>query len=141
LFILICSYGSHSIPALPQIAIATSGTLAQHAATERDSQHDFDFEIGTWKTHLTGLQHPLTGSTAWINYEGTSVVRKVWNGRANLAELTSIADRSPYHGIADVRSGIFDRLTAGFDKLVVAVDEIFECEGGRVVVLGYYHAT
>jgi hypothetical protein len=77
----------HSIPAFPQIAIATSGTLAQHAATERDGQHDFDFEIGTWKTHLTRLQHPLTGSTAWIDYEGTSVVRKVWNGRANLVEL------------------------------------------------------
>jgi hypothetical protein len=34
---------------------------------------------------------------------------------------------------------MFDRLTAGFDKLIVAVDEIFECEGGRVVVLRYYH--
>jgi hypothetical protein len=82
-------YSLHSIPAFPQIAVATSGTLAQHAATERDGQHDFDFEIGTWKTHLTRLQHPLTGSTAWIDYEGTSVVRKVWNGRANLVELNA----------------------------------------------------
>ena len=80
-------YPSYSIPALPQIAMATSGTLVQHAATERDGQHDFDFEIGTWKTHLTRLQHPLTGSTAWNDYEGTSVVRKIWNGRANLVEL------------------------------------------------------
>ena len=80
-------YPSYSIPALPQIAMATSGTLVQHAATERDGQHDFDFEIGIWKTHLTRLQHPLTGSTAWVDYEGTSVVRKVWNGRGNLVEL------------------------------------------------------
>jgi hypothetical protein len=79
-------YSLHSIPAFPQIAVATSETPARHA-TERDGQHDFDFEIGTWKTHLTRLQHPLTGSTAWIDYEGTSVVRKVWNGRANLVEL------------------------------------------------------
>lgn len=50
-------------------------------------EHDFDFEIGTWKTHLTRLQHPLTGSTTWLTYEGTSVVRKVWGGRANLVEL------------------------------------------------------
>ena len=56
-----------------------------------------------------------------------------------VADNSPFADRSPYRGIADVRSGIFDRLTAGFDKLVVAVDEIFESEGGRVVVLGYYH--
>ena len=56
-----------------------------------------------------------------------------------VADNSPFADRSPYHGIVDVRSGIFDRITAGFDKLVVAVDEIFECEGGKVVVLGYYH--
>jgi hypothetical protein len=55
--------------------------------TERDGQHDFDFEIGAWETHLRRLVHPLTGSTTWIEYEGTTVVRQVWNGRANLVEL------------------------------------------------------
>jgi hypothetical protein len=53
----------------------------------RDGQHDFDFEIGTWKTHLRRLLHPLAGSTTWVEYDGTSVVRKIWNGRANLVEL------------------------------------------------------
>jgi hypothetical protein len=52
-----------------------------------DGTHDFDFEIGTWKTRLQRLQHPLTGSTTWVAYEGTTVVRKVWDGRANLVEL------------------------------------------------------
>lgn len=33
------------------------------------------------------LQNPLSGSTDWVEYEGTSVVRKIWNGRANLVEL------------------------------------------------------
>ena len=59
----------------------------QEAARQRDGQHDFDFEIGNWKTHLSRLQHPLSGSHAWVEYEGTSVVRKVWDGRANLVEL------------------------------------------------------
>jgi len=59
----------------------------QQAATLRDGQHDFDFEIGNWKTHLSRLQHPLRGSRSWIEYEGTSVVRKIWDGRANLVEL------------------------------------------------------
>ena len=54
---------------------------------ERDGQHDFDFEIGAWKTHLSRLDHPLTRSTHWLEYDGTSVVRKVWDGRANLGEL------------------------------------------------------
>ena len=58
-----------------------------HESTMRDGQHDFDFEIGTWKTHIARLEHPLTGSKSWVEYDGTSVVRKVWNGRANITEL------------------------------------------------------
>jgi hypothetical protein len=53
----------------------------------RDGQHDFDFEPGVWKTHLKRLVHPLTGSTTWAEYDGTSTVRPVWDGRANLVEL------------------------------------------------------
>ena len=63
------------------------GRSIQEAAAQRDGQHDFDFEIGNWKTHLSRLQHPLSGSHSWIEYEGTSVVRKIWDGRANLVEL------------------------------------------------------
>jgi hypothetical protein len=64
-----------------------SRTGSQQAATPRDGQHDFDFEIGTWKTHLRRLQYPFTGSNNWVEYEGTTIVRKLWNGRANLVEL------------------------------------------------------
>jgi hypothetical protein len=63
------------------------GASLQQDRTEHDGQYDFDFEIGTWQTHLKRLVLPLTGSTTWVEYEGTTVVRKVWNGRANLVEL------------------------------------------------------
>jgi hypothetical protein len=53
----------------------------------RDGQHDFDFEIGTWKTHLSRRLNPLTGSATWVEYKGTTVVRRIWDGRANLVEL------------------------------------------------------
>ena len=53
----------------------------------RDGRHDFDFEIGDWTTHLKRLQSPLSGSTTWVEYEGTTAVRSVLNGRANIAEL------------------------------------------------------
>jgi hypothetical protein len=56
-------------------------------ATQGDGQRDFDFEIGTWTTRLSRLVRPLSGSKSWVNYEGTTVVRKVWDGRANLVEL------------------------------------------------------
>jgi hypothetical protein len=59
-----------------------------HAQTQlRDGSHDFDFEIGNWKTHIRRLQHPLTGSATWVDYDGTSVVRKIWAGKANMVEL------------------------------------------------------
>lgn len=60
---------------------------AQGATGYRDGQHDFDFEIGTWKTQLKRLLHPLSGSHTWASYDGTTVVSKVWDGHANLVEL------------------------------------------------------
>ena len=76
------------IPALVSAQTASATTPPATQPTEvRDGQHDFVFEIGTWKTHLRRLVHPLTGSTTWVQYDGTTVVRKVWNGRANLVEL------------------------------------------------------
>jgi hypothetical protein len=77
----------HSLPAAAQTPSAASRQSPAPAPERRDGQHDFDFEIGTWNTRLSRLLHPLTGSTEWVEYEGTSVVRKVWNGRANLVEL------------------------------------------------------
>jgi hypothetical protein len=67
-----------------------STTFAQtpsKSSEPRGGQHDFDFEIGRWKTHLRRLVRPLTGSTTWVEYEGTSNVSKVLDGRANLVEL------------------------------------------------------
>jgi hypothetical protein len=76
--------------ALKLISIFALLPVLAHGAdtpAPRDGQHDFDWEIGTWQTHLKRLQHPLTGSTSWVEYQGTTVVRKVWDGRANLVEL------------------------------------------------------
>ncbi len=70
------------------IAIPVAPATAQPAQpAERDGSHDFDFEIGTWRTHLRRLLHPLSGSADWVDCDGTTVVRKVWDGRANLVEL------------------------------------------------------
>jgi hypothetical protein len=77
-----------------------SKTDIQQAATKQDGQHDFDFEIGTWKTKLKRLLRPLTGSTTWVEYEGTSVVRKVLNGRANLVELVADGPAGHFEGLS-----------------------------------------
>lgn len=49
--------------------------------------HDFDFEMGDWTCHLRRLLHPLTGSNEWVEYDGPSIVRPVWGGKANLGEI------------------------------------------------------
>ena len=59
---------------------------APASPSARDGAHDFDWDIGTWKTHQRRLLHPLTGSTTWVEYEGTDVVRKIWDG-ANVGEI------------------------------------------------------
>jgi hypothetical protein len=66
----------------------------------QDGQHDFDFEIGTWKTHLSRRLHPLTGSDTWTEMEGTSIVRKVWNGRGNLVELVADGPGGHFEGLS-----------------------------------------
>lgn len=59
------------------------------------------------------------------------------------AEHSPLADRSPYRGLSAVREGVFDRIAAGFERLVVHVDEIFAAgdQGDKVVALGYYEGV
>jgi hypothetical protein len=56
------------------------------SASQKVGQHDFDFDFGAWKTHSSRLLHPLTGSTTWADMDGVTVVKKIWDGRANIAE-------------------------------------------------------
>jgi hypothetical protein len=88
-FLMMCGMAVVSLPlrTLAQQNSDATAASAQHTSTERDGQHDFDFHIGNWKTHISRLDHPLTGSTTWLKYEGTLVARKVWDGRAQLEEL------------------------------------------------------
>ena len=72
---------------IAQPGSTTLPNVAHQPREARDGQRDFDWEIGTWRTQLKRLDSPLTGSTTWIEYEGTSVAREVWDGRANLLEL------------------------------------------------------
>jgi hypothetical protein len=86
-------------PAFPQTAPIASDTGSRHPEAARDGQHDFDFNIGTWKTHISRLQNPLTGSTIWVEYDGISVVREILSGRASLFELTADGPAGHLEGV------------------------------------------
>jgi len=127
---------------------------AQNGPSRREGQHDFDWEIGSWKTHLKRLQHPLTGSSTWVEYEGTTAVRKVWDGRANLVELDVAGPAGRIEGLslrlynpesgqwslnfANVRVGTLSPPTTGEFK--DGRGEFFGAdtvEGGRVILIRF----
>jgi hypothetical protein len=66
-------------------ALLLLGALGTTCASQaqRDGQRDMDFNVGSWRAHI----NLLTGTGAWVELNGTAVVRKVWSGRAQLEEL------------------------------------------------------
>jgi hypothetical protein len=66
---------SGTSPTLPAAAVDEP---ARPSKPMRDGQHDFDFNIGVWKTHIKRVLDPLSGSTKSIELNGTVTVRKVW---------------------------------------------------------------
>ena len=97
-YLLVCSLVVILQPL--QVVAQQNSDAAKPKSQPRDGQRDFDWEIGTWKTHVKRLVHPLTGSTTWVEYEGTSVVRKVWNGRGNLLELIMDGSAGHFEGLS-----------------------------------------
>ncbi|MGH8168837.1 MAG: hypothetical protein ACREQ1_16475 [Woeseiaceae bacterium] len=96
-----CSASAAAQPAqLSLLTTAESQAAAAQPSEPRSGQRDFDFSIGTWVTRVSLLQNPLTGSTTWAKYEGTSVVRKVMNGRANLVELDVAGPAGRIEGVS-----------------------------------------
>lgn len=112
-----------------------SATTAQRTETGRDGQNDFDFEIGKWKTHLKRLVKPLTGSTNWVEYDGTTVVTKVWNGRANLVELVVDGPAGHFEGLSlrlyNPQSRQWSLNFANINSGTMAIPTIGEFKNGR----------
>ena len=78
----------------------TIGVCAANETPLRNGEHDFDFEVGHWATHVKRLQHPLTGSQAWVEYDGTTDVRSVLNGKGVLLELTMDGAAGHFEGLS-----------------------------------------
>jgi hypothetical protein len=81
---------------VPARAIAET---AQSPHTARDGQHDFDFNVGTWKTHIKRILDPLSGASHFVELNGTVTVRKVWDGRAKLEEIEADGPNGHWQGM------------------------------------------
>lgn len=79
----------------------TAAPAPPQTAAERSGQHDFDFELGTWTTRVRVLRNPLSGEPPnWAEYEGTSVVRPLLDGRANIVELSVAGPAGKIEGVS-----------------------------------------
>ncbi len=94
-------YWGAGLMLLVSVLLPPSAAHAETAsAAARDASHDFDFNLGTWKTHIKRLRNPLSGSTTWVEFDGIAVTRKVWDGRAQLEELEADDPSGHIQGLA-----------------------------------------
>jgi hypothetical protein len=116
-------------------AVAVPAAMIQSSAYERDGQHDFDFNIGTWHTQIRRLVHPLTGSTTWVEMNGTVVVRKVWDGRAQLEEIEADGSAGHFEGLTlflyNPQSHQWSQYFSKSDDGTIAQPAIGEFKNGR----------
>ena len=73
--------------------------LPAAAQAPRDGAHDFDFDLGVWKTHIVRRVHPLSGSDETVQLTGTVTVRKLWDGRAQVEEIEADAPKGHWEGM------------------------------------------
>ncbi len=53
-------------------------------SAQQDGLHDFDFFMGKWKVQHRRLKERLAGSDEWVEFDGTSEVKKLLDGQANV---------------------------------------------------------
>jgi hypothetical protein len=65
-----------------------------------DGQHDFDFNIGVWHTHIKRILDPFASSSESVELNGTVTVRKVWDGKAELEEIETDGPKGHWEGLS-----------------------------------------
>jgi len=87
------------------MAFVTSlGLSSPHVARSqtpapRDGQHDFDFNIGVWHTHISRIRDPFADQADSVVLNGTVTVRKVWDGKAELEEIEADGPNGHWEGL------------------------------------------
>jgi hypothetical protein len=81
------------------LAGVTAVRAASPQSASHDGQHDFDFNVGTWTTHIRLLSHPLSGSNVWTRLDGTVVVRPLLGGKAQVEEIEADGPRGHFEGM------------------------------------------
>jgi hypothetical protein len=123
----------------PQVGASESPTAP---TVMRDGQHDFDFNIGVWHTHIRRILDPFASSSQSVEMNGTVTVRKVWDGKAQLEEIEADGPKGHWEGLtlflynpsAHQWSQSFVNSKVG--TLSSSSTNVGEFKDGRVVLVG-----
>jgi hypothetical protein len=112
------------------------------APAVHDGQHDFDFNIGVWHTHIKRTLDPFASDSASVEMNGTVTVRKVWDGKAQLEEIEADGPKGHWQALtlflynpsARQWSQTFANSRVG--TLSFSSTNVGEFKDGRVVLVG-----
>jgi len=109
------------------------------AAAAHDGQHDFDFNIGVWHTHIQRTVDPFASSPESIELDGTVTVRKVWGGKAELEEIETDGPKGHWEGLTlFLYNPAAHQWSQSFANSRVGIlsTNVGEFKDGRVVLFG-----
>jgi hypothetical protein len=123
-------------------ASAADAATQPQKVTGRDGQHDFDFNIGVWHTHIKRIVDPFASSSESVELNGTVTVRKVWDGKAQLEEIEADGPKGHWQALtlflynpsAHQWSQSFVNSKVG--TLSTGSTNVGEFKDGRVVLIG-----
>jgi hypothetical protein len=104
-----------------------------------DGQHDFDFNIGVWHTHINRILDPFSSGSESVELNGTVTVRKVWDGKAELEEIEADGPKGHWEGLTlFLYNPSAHQWSQSFanSKVGILSSNVGEFKDGRVVLIG-----
>ncbi len=120
--------------ALTAVSFLTARPAASPMGTPL-GEHDFDFNIGSWKTHIKYRRVSPAGAVDWVEMNGTVVVRKIWNGKGELEELEADGPAGHFEGatlfLFNPQSGQWSQTFANSNDGTLTAPLIGDFKSGR----------
>ena len=104
-----------------------------------DGQHDFDFNLGVWHTHITRVVDPFASGSPSVELNGTVTVRKVWDGKAELEEIEADGPKGHWEGLTlFLYNPSAHQWTQSFanSRVGILTSNVGQFQDGRVVLVG-----
>ena len=137
------------IPSLCLALLLAAPAMAAPAdgPVPHDGQHDFDFDVGTWHTHIKRILDPFVSGSGSVELDGTVTVRKVWDGKAQLEEIEVDGPKGHWEGLSlllynpSARQWSQSYANSKVGTLAASTSTVGEFKDGRGVLIGQDNTT